>query len=678
MKKCYLITFFSMLLLTFSVFAQSIDNEPCVSNQWGWAVSVQTSDDNNFNSSVHADLSGNLYVAGLITDQVTLGDTTYHNTGGSDGYLAKYTPTGVLLWSAHVIISGYGSHFRITTDAYDNVYISGNFTDTLTVDGSNVISNNGSSDLFVIKYNLNKELQWVKRFGGSDSDALGDITADHLGNVILSGNFAGSTDIEGSLLSSTNGHDFLFKINDAGIVDWVEQFGDSYNWGTSVSIKTNNNIVVSGIYSGLFEIQGSFLQNPASPSAPEADAAFLAEFSVNGNLIWLKQANTGSNSKVVLELDKTDAIYLGGNFFDGGFIVGDSTHTGPAAYIAKYNPSGEAQWSRQIGDFYFNWVSGIAVDATNNIFVNGLLTSAMSFGGQPHQGNGGFMAKYSPDGDELKLWSTGDFTYDRADFLTSDPEGNIYCSGVFSGSLLLGEHLVTAEEGEADIYIAKMKNGSPLFPAEPVVATSKISFSNLNNGSVDLSWTNGDGTARIIIARKMGKVSVNEILDGASYNDGGGLFGNGSQTGNKQYVVYNGTGNFATVSGLEPNKVYSFMALEYSKDAGCPNSANYKTTQNKITYLTIPGSRLASQNLVVSPNPVDENMNVTLTTKTRGEKKLVLMDRVGRPVQNFYIDVTEEVSQTSVDLSAYNLKPGIYYLKYKNDDESDVFKMIKR
>src|SRR5690606_2009252 len=139
-----------------------------------------------------------------------------------------------------------------------------------------------------------------------------------------------------------------FKISGAGTVDWVEQFGNSHIWGTSLAVKRDNHIIVSGIYSTAFDIQGSSLPHPGSPTVPNADAAFLAEFSENGDLIWLKNATTGSNSKIVLGLDRNDAIFIGGNFFNEGFIVGDSTHTGPAGYIAKYDPSGNAQWSRQI------------------------------------------------------------------------------------------------------------------------------------------------------------------------------------------------------------------------------------------------------------------------------------------------------------------------------------------
>lgn len=678
MKILYLLTFTSICLSNYMSFGQTIDNEPCIENSWEWALSVPASNDDNFNSDIQADLSGNLYTVGLINDQITLGDSTYQNTGGSDGYIAKYSETVILLWSTHVLVSGSGSHFKVTTDGYDNLYVAGTFSDTLTVAGNSVFSNDGSSDIFLIKFNSSNDVQWVKNYGGVDPDELGDMDADQLGNVILTGKFSGSTNIEGISLNSTNGHDFIFQVNSAGNISWVEQFGDSFNWGTTVSIKSNSNIIVSGIYNTVFEIQGSSLQSPATPSLPEADAAFLAEFDSNGNLVWLKQANLGSNSKVLLELDRSDAIYIGGNFFEEVFMVGDSTHTGPAGYIAKYDPLGNAQWSRQIGDFYFNWVSGIAFDAANNLFVNGLLTSAVTFGGQSYHENGGFMAKYSPDGEELKLWSTGEFTYDRVDLLTSDLQGNVYCTGIFSGAIQFDQHLVTAEEGINDIYIAKLENGTPVLAAEPQVATSKISFSNVGNGSVDLSWTNGDGISRIILARKMGKAGTGQIVDGATYSDGAGVFGSGTQTGNKQFVVYNGNGNFATVTGLEPNKVYSFTAVEYSEDQMCAASANYKTTQNKVTYMTTPSSGAVSKNLVVSPNPVGQTMNVTLTTTTRGNNKLVLMDKLGVPLQNFDIYITEDITETYVDLSNYNLSPGIYYLRFKDDKETSVFKMIKR
>ena len=676
MKKIYFLTC-SIVCLSLTASAQTIDNEPCILNSWQWANSIATSDDNNVSSAIHVDLSQNLYITGVITDQVTLGADIYQNSG-SDAYVAKYSETGLLLWSTHVEVTGMGSPLVITTDAYDNLYVAGNFTDTLTVAGSSLISNNGSSDLFLVKFNANSEFQWVKKFGGSDADAVEDLTADHLGNVILTGKFSGSTDIAGTSLNSANGHDFILKVNTAGNLAWVEQFGNSYNWGTAVKVKSSNNIVVSGIYNSPFEIQGSSLPAPGGISQPNVDAAFLAELDPNGNLVWLKQATLGSNSKLVLALDRNDAIYIGGNFFDEGFAVGDSIYSGPAGFIAKYNSSGNAQWSRRIGDFYFNHVNGIAFDATNNLFINGLLTSSISFGGQPYAGNGGFLAKYSSGGEELKLWSTGDFTYDRADFLTSDAEGNVYATGVFSGSIQFDQHLLNVEEGATDIYIAKLANGTAAFALEPQIAASKISFSNIGNGSVDLSWTNGDGTSRLVLARKMGKAGTDEITDGTSYNDGGGVFGSGSLTGNKQFVVYNGNGNFATITGLESNKLYSFTVIEYSEDETCPGSVNYKTTQNKITYLTTPSSRAVSENLVVSPNPVDETMNVTLTTTTRGNKKLVLMDKLGVPVRAFDIYISEDVTRTFFDLSKYNLNPGIYYLAFKDDKASNVFKLIKR
>src|SRR5690606_33914204 len=107
-------------------------------------------------------------------------------------------------------------------------------------------------------------------------------------------------------------------------------------------------------------------------------------------------------------------------------------------YIATFDSEGEALWARRFGDDYFNSVSSIAIDAHNNLYTSGLITSAMSFAGQTYDRSGGFLAKYSSDGAELKLWATGNFSYDPADFICSDPNGKIYTTGRINEPLMFG------------------------------------------------------------------------------------------------------------------------------------------------------------------------------------------------------------------------------------------------
>lgn len=95
----------------------------------------------------------------------------------------------------------------------------------------------------------------------------------------------------------------------------------------------------------------------------------------------------------------------------------------------------------------------------------------------------------------------------------------------------------------------------------PSQAAGNITFANITNTSMDVSWTNGNGTNRILIARE-GQAVADLPQNGTNYpaNAQYGTTGTDLGTG---YVVFNGTGNSVTVSNLLPNTTYHYLVVEY-------------------------------------------------------------------------------------------------------------------
>ncbi|MCX6208388.1 MAG: hypothetical protein NTZ59_02505, partial [Bacteroidetes bacterium] len=102
---------------------------------------------------------------------------------------------------------------------------------------------------------------------------------------------------------------------------------------------------------------------------------------------------------------------------------------------------------------------------------------------------------------------------------------------------------------------------------------SSLSFSNLQSTSFDVSWNNGNGTNRIVLVKSGAAVNANPA-DGSSYT-ADPVFGNGSQIGSGNYVVYNGTGNTASISGLTNGTTYYVAVYEFN---GVDGIVNYNTT----------------------------------------------------------------------------------------------------
>jgi CubicO group peptidase (beta-lactamase class C family) len=118
--------------------------------------------------------------------------------------------------------------------------------------------------------------------------------------------------------------------------------------------------------------------------------------------------------------------------------------------------------------------------------------------------------------------------------------------------------------------------------ASPTVNAGGLVFSNVSGTSVTLNWTNGNGSNRLLLVKA--DSSINAFpLDGTDYS-ASAAFGAGSSLGNNNYVVYNGTGNSVTVTGLTANKKYYFRLVEYNKNTPTGNNALYLLGANPQEY----------------------------------------------------------------------------------------------
>lgn len=99
----------------------------------------------------------------------------------------------------------------------------------------------------------------------------------------------------------------------------------------------------------------------------------------------------------------------------------------------------------------------------------------------------------------------------------------------------------------------------------PATQSSDLTFSSSSADnttfSVTVNWTKGNGARRLMLVREGTPVNASP-MDGTSYT-ANATFGSGSEIGSGNFVVYDGTGNSVTVSGLT-NKVYYFKVFEYN------------------------------------------------------------------------------------------------------------------
>jgi len=110
---------------------------------------------------------------------------------------------------------------------------------------------------------------------------------------------------------------------------------------------------------------------------------------------------------------------------------------------------------------------------------------------------------------------------------------------------------------------------------QPTTPASVIVFGTVTTGSINLSWTNGNGANRIVVARLAATTRVAPTnANGYSVNSADFTDVLNSQTGTGNIVIYNGTGSSVTVTGLSTLTSYTFDIYEYN---GATVTANYSS-----------------------------------------------------------------------------------------------------
>ena len=202
------------------------------------------------------DASGNTYVLGSFSSSsINFGTGTLTNasSGTYDLFLAKYDPTGTVVWSTKVggIYDEMGNAIAISGN---NIYLTGSFSSPNVTFGSLPVLTNvsaGTSDVFLASYSSTGVANWSKASGGADSDEAKCICVDASGNAFISGSFISSSMTFGTntLTNSAAGTKDMFvaSFDNSGNSAWALQVGSySEEVGNGISNSSNSTVIHLG------------------------------------------------------------------------------------------------------------------------------------------------------------------------------------------------------------------------------------------------------------------------------------------------------------------------------------------------------------------------------------------------------------------------------------------------
>src|SRR5262249_17008420 len=151
--------------------------------------------------------------------------------------------------------------------------------------------------------------------------------------------------------------------------------------------------------------------------------AFLAQYSTNGGLNWVRQFGNSSTSAYAVAADPHGNAYVVG---DTSSPLGIPYYPGTEdAFVAKYDSTGNLQWNRQIGTRAQESGKDIAVDGLGNIYLAGYASGPLN--GQQFRGAlDAILVKLHDNGTVAWTREFGGEGSDVAWNVAADRLGNVY------------------------------------------------------------------------------------------------------------------------------------------------------------------------------------------------------------------------------------------------------------
>jgi len=297
-------------------------------------------------NALAVDVEGNVYVTGYFFGLGVFEDLTLNNSGYTDIFVARYDPTGELVWVRQIGGRSDDVATSIAVDEQGSIFLAGAFSEDMQVARNIKLRSEGLFDAFLIKLDSEGRTAWATKGGGYMNDIAYDVALDPAGNVIIAGGFAGSESFASEFrthagyrkprrrytrayfgrrrVTSKGGSDvFVAKYNPAGKMVWVQRAGGNKQGcpeaGFGVAIDALGHAHVTGTFAGRVQFGNNMLISRGIGDV------FAMELDRDGRVLWARQAGATYGPPNVgydIAVDRGGNSYLTG-YFEGNVTFGE-------------------------------------------------------------------------------------------------------------------------------------------------------------------------------------------------------------------------------------------------------------------------------------------------------------------------------------------------------------------
>ncbi len=194
--------------------------------------------------SMVCDSNANIYITGQYTGSICFDSDTLKN-GGHFGniFLVKYDSNGNTVWAKGAQSSGISvcnNGTALAVDPQNNIYMGGNYSDTVWLDSVRLMSQT-NVNIFIAKYSPTGKVIWAKsavpaRIGYVSSYDLNifSMSVDNNSNLYMCGTFTDTLAFNSlSIRGSADAPSYILRFDSNGMANWgthIENDNDDNNW----------------------------------------------------------------------------------------------------------------------------------------------------------------------------------------------------------------------------------------------------------------------------------------------------------------------------------------------------------------------------------------------------------------------------------------------------------------
>lgn len=607
---------------------------------------------------VATDDSGNIYITSAFKkSSITIGSFTLTNTSSAgtstDIFIAKYTPSGTLVWAKSAGGSANEYAFGITTAPGGNVYITGAFRSPSITFGTSVISNSYTNPrAYIAAFSSAGVPLWAQAAGGSRGAYSVGVKHDNDGNIYMAGSYA-DTSISFGAVTLTRGYPiavpalaaFLVQYSSANVAVWSRAISSAAAdvAAYSLSVTSCGAVWISGTCNhDIVAGPGDTLHVTTTPSD---FPIYIAGYDYSGTVIGYSGLDVGGDDECDVSCDALGNVYLGGDF--EGTLV-----TGPDVFVGSSSPSEHffaAKYGYVIDTFHTNQYATTCVSDSSTITA--------------------------PAGYSHYFWDDGETTQTRA---ISAPGNYLVFAVACAGTVL------------ADTFHVSIGPDS-IFSG---VDTSMCIYSDLSlsiiltaSAGSNYLWFNGDSTisdtvystGNYWVKYKNGCISEFDTFH-VAFNDPPSAI-SGADTvcpGDSSVFTDIATGgiwnssasaiaSIDSVTGIAVGVSAGSFVITYTASSGCYTTksviVNAAPCVNSVPEVS------NNRNLTISPNPATDVL--TIQMGNGAYTAIEIVNNMGQAL------ITQPLTGAQSKINIATLPVGIYYIRLTGVYNTQVVRLVK-